>query len=229
MSPTPTCGFLHLPDAEPTELTPAHSPTAFKRISTEVATINAELKGVVGPPYIVMNKAEGVPLHKLWDDIEDEQRTILLQQVSDILLELSLHHFDKIGSLLDVEAIITSSSHEGWVIAEKLPMETGEDIERVLSSRVRAHATDYWITYANARIARVHEETWGASPVSRLSLTGSSPGPFRHLALHVARTRVWTEFAGDLGGISDYAVGNAAIEEYEDDQEVWKAVAGCPG
>jgi aminoglycoside phosphotransferase (APT) family kinase protein len=187
--------FLHLPDAESTELvvrvpyspadgwTSAHSLTAFKRISSEVATMryvekhttvpvprvieySAESKGVVGSPYIVMSKAEGVPLFTLWDDMEDERRTVLLKQVVDILLELSLHRFDKIGSLVEVQipgiASSGSSSHDGWVIAEKVPMEAGEeDIERVLSSRVWTNAIEYWVAYANARLARVDEECFG--------------------------------------------------------------------
>ncbi|KAF8520306.1 hypothetical protein JB92DRAFT_3141497 [Gautieria morchelliformis] len=151
----------------------------LQRISSEVATMryvekhttvpvprvieySAESKGLVGSPYIVMSKAEGVPLSTLWDDMEDEKRNILLQQVVDIFIELSLHRFDKIGSLVEVEVPgKTGSSHEGWAIAEKVPVETEDDIEPVLSSRVWTNAADYWIAYANARIARVDEECFG--------------------------------------------------------------------
>ncbi|KAH7881948.1 hypothetical protein F5I97DRAFT_1945504 [Phlebopus sp. FC_14] len=53
----------------------------------------------VRSPYVVMSKVDDIPLCKVWDDMPDDKREVVLRQVIDILLELSTLRFDKIGCL----------------------------------------------------------------------------------------------------------------------------------
>ncbi|KAF8513371.1 hypothetical protein JB92DRAFT_3116438 [Gautieria morchelliformis] len=59
------------------------------------------------------------------------------------------------------------------MIAENVPVESWDDIERVLSSRVWINAADYWIPYDNARITRVDEECFGRANITTTGSIGS--------------------------------------------------------
>ncbi|TDL17724.1 hypothetical protein BD410DRAFT_843388 [Rickenella mellea] len=55
--------------------------------------------GGVGTPYVIMSRVEGVPLQKLWREMDDHRRGLVLRQCAEIYLELLSHRFDKIGAL----------------------------------------------------------------------------------------------------------------------------------
>ena len=108
---------VRVPYRPPDGWTVEEASSVSRRISSEVATMkyveayasiptprvlhySAETDGGgVGSPFIIMTKVDGVPLCSLWQNMENRQRHSVLQQVIEILLELSSHKFDRIGSL----------------------------------------------------------------------------------------------------------------------------------
>lgn len=98
----------------------------------------------VGRPYVVTTKAEGIALHRIWDDMSDNRRDVILRQVVQLLLEMYSHRLDKIGTL----------SREGdtgaWIIRASQGSEQ--------QSRVYTSGTDYWIDHATRRLANIVDE-----------------------------------------------------------------------
>ncbi|TFK35483.1 hypothetical protein BDQ12DRAFT_318471 [Crucibulum laeve] len=115
--------------------------------------------GGVGSPYILMTKVDGVPLCSVWKDMDDSKREVVLQQVVDIILQLSSLRFDSIGALMKGDG----ASKPTWHI---VPMSTVIDIDdssvlRAVSHRTYTSSVDYWITYANAKLQDIHDNNFG--------------------------------------------------------------------
>ncbi|KAH7099371.1 hypothetical protein BKA62DRAFT_709882 [Auriculariales sp. MPI-PUGE-AT-0066] len=66
-----------------------------------------------GRPFIVMSCAEGVALTTVWDDMGDRARDFVLEQVADILIQLSCQRFDSIGRL---SGRINADGQREWLI-----------------------------------------------------------------------------------------------------------------
>ncbi|KAJ3992631.1 hypothetical protein F5050DRAFT_1787536 [Lentinula boryana] len=178
--------FLHLHDPQKTVIVARvpllsegatsddHDSAISKRIESEVVTMkyvetrttipvphvfhhNARAEEDVRSPYILMSKVDGVPLSSVWDDMDDERRRIVIQQVINILLELWSHRFDKKGALFD------GSNGSLCVHSDSLfvdPEDTGTR-HRLLTTSY-SHAADYWLAYANAQLRDIDESNFGS-------------------------------------------------------------------
>ncbi|KAJ3993348.1 hypothetical protein F5050DRAFT_1782577, partial [Lentinula boryana] len=151
-----------------------HDSAISKRIESEVVTMkyvetritipvphvfhhNARAEEDVHSPYILMSKVDGVPLSSVWDDMDDERRRIVIQQVIDILLELWSHRFDKKGALFD------GSNGSLCIQSSSLfvdPEDTGT--RHCLLTTSYSHAADYWLAYANAQLRDIDESNFGS-------------------------------------------------------------------
>ncbi|KAF9456883.1 kinase-like domain-containing protein [Collybia nuda] len=159
--------FLHLDDTVIVARIPLEwkgTPIAVNRMKSEVATMeymkertNIPIPHIleyststenIGTPYILMSKAEGVPLSSVWNDMEDEKRESVLKQVVNILLDLSEQRFDKMGSLFRGET--------GWEIRSE-----SEISEDALDTSTFADGLSYWIAFANAHLKRIRDQNFG--------------------------------------------------------------------
>jgi hypothetical protein len=104
----------------------------------------------VQSPYVVMSKVEGTSLNKYWDDMPDAQRDIVLKQVVDILLELSSHRFDKIGSIF-------KAGDGSWHIEPTLRWPSDDIPDAMYTS-----GTDEFLSIANTRLQKIRDERFGA-------------------------------------------------------------------
>ncbi len=84
--------------------------------------------GEVGSPYILMTKADGVPLSKVWDDMEDGKREIILRQVVHILLQLSSIRFDGIGALMRKRKGGGKTDDEWYIVPAPTILGSGSNI-----------------------------------------------------------------------------------------------------
>ncbi|GBE85653.1 hypothetical protein SCP_0801730 [Sparassis crispa] len=179
--------FLHLDNADKTVIvarvphrpskgyTTEHSRALSNRISSEVATMeyvatytripiprvlhfSAEVDPLVGSPYILMSKVDGVPLSTLWDDMTDDHREIVLRQVVDILLELSTHRFDWIGALFKGDGI----GKGAWRVRTASSFAPPEDtIASSAMTSTYSSGAEYWMHYANATLQRIRDTNFG--------------------------------------------------------------------
>ncbi|KAK7448099.1 hypothetical protein VKT23_013857 [Stygiomarasmius scandens] len=167
--------FLHLHDDSNTILV-ARIPhdesafeddaTIFNRIENEVAMMDfvkartsipipqvvafSTETGEVGSPYILMTKMDGIPLVKVWDEMEDEKRRVLLQQVVDILLQLWSIRFDRPGTLL-------KRSNGEWYIASGSLLDDSPSGSPIIDSTTYSNAADYWLAQINAKMKEESE------------------------------------------------------------------------
>jgi hypothetical protein len=181
--------FLHLGDREATTVVirvpyrPADGWSGDKarsisrQISSEVATMkyievhtsiptprvlrfNPEVDGGgVGSPYLIMTKVDGVPLSSLWHNMEDRLRESVLRQVVDIILELSLQRFEKIGYLFHQDS--DGTEKHTWSIEPKEA--TGHEDRSLVSpeSLTFSSGTDYWMAQSNEKLRTMHEDHFG--------------------------------------------------------------------
>ena len=187
--------FLHLHDDQNTILvarvplrpedgtTPKYDHFISKRIESEVATMqyvechtnipvphiysySADAEGDIRSAYILMSKAEGVPLSSVWDDMADDKRRIVLQQVIDILLELWSHRFSKPGGLFKQDS--GGEGKDAWYIDDLPhdPNNTGSRNE--ISSTSYTHAAYYWLAYVNAYLEDIRSGDFGSNTKSYL-------------------------------------------------------------
>lgn len=187
--------FLHLHDDQNTTLvarvplrpedgtTPKDDHYISKRIESEVATMqyverhtnvpvphvyshSTRAEGDIRSAYILMSKVEGVRLFSVWNDMADDKRRIILQQVVDILLELWSHRFSKLGGLFKRDS--GGEGKDAWYI-DDLP---GEADPRITGSRNEispisyAHAADYWLAYVNAYLEDIRCADFGSDAKS---------------------------------------------------------------
>ncbi|CAA7266320.1 unnamed protein product [Cyclocybe aegerita] len=115
--------------------------------------------GGVGCPYMVMSKVEGIPLVKVWNDMDDTKREVILRQVVEILLQLSSLRFDSIGALFKRD---TPSGPE-WYIAPSAKTLSDEVFTYSPEGMARTFtdAFDYWIAYASRNMQRLDAKHFG--------------------------------------------------------------------
>ncbi|TFK31466.1 hypothetical protein BDQ12DRAFT_739997 [Crucibulum laeve] len=115
--------------------------------------------GGVGSPYILMTKVDGVPLCSVWDDMDDSKREVVLQQVIDILLQLSSLRFNSIGALMKGDGVTKPTWHIVPMSIVKDPY--GSAVLSTTSHRTYTSALDYWVAYANAKLQRIIDDHFG--------------------------------------------------------------------
>ncbi|KAL6310265.1 hypothetical protein BKA93DRAFT_906697 [Sparassis latifolia] len=119
---------------------------------------SAEVDPLVGSPYILMSKVDGVCLSTLWDSMTDDNREIVLRQVVDILLELSNQRFDRIGALFKGDGV----GKAAWCVKTASSFASPEDeIESSAMTSTYSSGTEYWTRYANAMLQRMHDNKFG--------------------------------------------------------------------
>ncbi|KAL6310267.1 hypothetical protein BKA93DRAFT_755141 [Sparassis latifolia] len=123
-----------------------------------VLHFSAEVDPLVGSPYILMSKVDGVPLNTLWDGMTDDHREIVLRQVIDILLELSTHRFDRIGALFKRNGVCK----DAWCVQSASSFASPED--RNASSAMTStysSGAEYWMHYATTTLQRIRDNDFG--------------------------------------------------------------------
>ena len=182
--------FLHLHDVQNTTLvarvplrsedgtTPKYEHFISKQMESEVATMqyverytnipvphvysySADAEGDIRSSYILMSKVEGVPLCSVWNDMADDKRRIIFQQVIDILLELWSHRFSKPGALFKRDS--DGEGKDAWYIDDipHDPSNTGS--RHRISPTSYTHAADYWLAYLNAHLADMRGKDFGCA------------------------------------------------------------------
>lgn len=172
--------FLHLHDSTNTtvvvrvplrsdDMNANHELVLSKRIESEVATMEYVEKHTnipvphvyyysttfgedVRSPYILMSKVEGVPLFLVWNDMDDAKRRIVLRQVTDILLELWSHRFDKAGVLF--KRPDGRQGKDNWSVESRSVLEDPNEVGPgdLISTTAYSHAADYWLANTNASL-----------------------------------------------------------------------------
>jgi hypothetical protein len=70
------------------------------RIPTpEVYFVNFDPTNSVGAPFVLMERMRGVHLYTIWDKLNTEHKSAVIEQIADVLVQLSRLKFDKIGSI----------------------------------------------------------------------------------------------------------------------------------
>jgi hypothetical protein len=116
--------------------------------------------GGVGSPYMILDKVDGVPLSSVWNDMDDANREIVLRMIVDILLELASHRFDKIGTIFQQRS--DDATKQEWYVAPMVNSPYDAGVSNSVSSRTYTSAVDYWLTYANANLERIHDTNFGS-------------------------------------------------------------------
>ncbi|KAJ1560524.1 hypothetical protein HK096_008311 [Nowakowskiella sp. JEL0078] len=180
--------FLHLDDRMKTiivarvpllpvnGLTKRYSEYLCARVESEVATMQyieshtkipiphvihhgVQNAGVHHLPYILMSKVDGSPLSSSWNDMDDEKREIVLQQVVDMLLELSTQRFDKIGALFKRQ----ENGKDTWYLKPEsviCPPEVPEGSDPAGS--LYTSGTDYRIKKSKTKLEKIRENNFGS-------------------------------------------------------------------
>ena len=160
--------FLHLDDTVIVARVPLEwkmSPMAVHRMESEIATMEYVREHTkipvprvldyntsgedIGVPYMLMSKADGVPLSSVWDVMEDEKREKVFQQVVEILLDLAEQRFDKMGALF--------RQGSGWELRSQ-----SEITENEMDTVTFTNGVSYWVAVANAYMDRICNENFGA-------------------------------------------------------------------
>ncbi|KAK7471266.1 hypothetical protein VKT23_002674 [Stygiomarasmius scandens] len=108
----------------------------------------------IGSPFILMTKVDGVPLVQVWDEMADDKRRVLLQQVVDILLELWSHRFDTVGALF-------KQPNGKWTIASSSSLDDSQAGNYGIDTTSHSNAADYWLAYTNAKLQAEKDFNFG--------------------------------------------------------------------
>ena len=65
----------------------------------EVYHVNYDAANPVGARFVLMERMKGVNLYTIWDKLSTEQKLAVMDQIADVLAQLSSLKFDKIGSI----------------------------------------------------------------------------------------------------------------------------------
>lgn len=65
----------------------------------EVYFVNFNPCHVVGAPFVLTERLEGKHLYELWDRLSLKHKTVVVEQIADVLVQLASLKFDTIGSL----------------------------------------------------------------------------------------------------------------------------------
>ncbi|KAJ7578719.1 hypothetical protein C8J56DRAFT_355276 [Mycena floridula] len=162
--------FLHAGDREivariPLEWDPK-LPSSVPRRQSEVATMQyieehtkipiphvfeySHSHTEIGRPYILMSKVDGVALNTIWDDLADEKRKKVLEQVVEILLDLSEQRFSQMGALF-------RRGEDSWEIRSESEISpTGMD------TLLYPNSVSYWTASATEEMNSIFEKNFGA-------------------------------------------------------------------
>ena len=181
--------FLHLHNSKNTtlvarvplrsedDLSGENDSALSKQIESEVATMeyverytnipvphvyhcSSHTEGDVHSPYILMSKVEGVQLSSVWDDMDDDKRRIILQQVIDILLELWPHRFEKDGVLF--KRADSGEGKDAWYVEPSSVIENSgsTNFEPIIS---HSNVVDYWLARVNAKLYGICNANFGSN------------------------------------------------------------------
>ncbi|TDL17331.1 hypothetical protein BD410DRAFT_831553 [Rickenella mellea] len=115
----------------------------------------------VGAPYIITTEIEGVQLDTVWSHMNDDERKIVLRQIVDILIQLSFHRFDKIGSLFMKKGLPETSKDSYYIGPKVCSGDINRHVSRASSSAVYTSAVDYWLTCVNSCLDALGESEFG--------------------------------------------------------------------
>ena len=181
--------FLHLHNSKNTtlvarvplrsedDLSGENDSALSKQIESEVATMeyverytnipvphvyhcSSHTEGDVHSPYILMSKVEGVQLSSVWDDMDEDKRRIILQQVIDILLELWPHRFEKDGVLF--KRADGRDGKDAWYVELSSIIESPGDIN-FESTISHSNAVDCWLACVNAKLYDICNQNFGSN------------------------------------------------------------------
>ncbi|KAJ3513459.1 hypothetical protein NLJ89_g2930 [Agrocybe chaxingu] len=140
------------------EYVSSHSRVPVPRV---IAYNSSSDGGGIGSPYMIVSKAVGTPLCSVWNEMQDEQREVVLRQVVDIILQLSSLRFDRIGAIFKGEG---GTDHSPWTILPLTKISSSEiwtiwpaGVDKTFTS-----AFDYWIAYATCNIERIDRNNFGS-------------------------------------------------------------------
>ena len=117
-------------------------------------------EGDVHSPYILMSKVEGMQLSSVWDDMDDEKRRIVLQQVIDILLEIWSHCFDKNGVLF--KQADGGEGKDAWYVEHPSVIESPGDTN-LKPTISHSNAVDHWLAHVNAKLYDICNANFGSN------------------------------------------------------------------
>ncbi|TFK41658.1 hypothetical protein BDQ12DRAFT_765143 [Crucibulum laeve] len=115
--------------------------------------------GGVGSLYILMTKVDGVPLCSVWNDMDDNKQEVVLQQVIDILLQLSSLRFNSIGALMKGDGVTKPT----WHIVPMLTVTDsyGSEVLSAILHQMYMSVLDFWVAYANKKLQCVTNDEFG--------------------------------------------------------------------